>query len=82
MWCKRYIFAISGNATRKRKEYIIMIGFLFAVIAGSAMSVQGVMNTRLGDKIGLYESNLIVQGTAFVLSLIALWFWVKVILKK
>lgn len=51
-----------------------MIGFLFAVIAGGAMSVQGVMNTRLGDKIGLYESNLIVQGTAFVLSLIALWF--------
>ena len=51
-----------------------MAGFLFAIIAGGAMSVQGVMNTRLGDKIGLYESNVIVQGTAFVLSLLALWF--------
>ena len=51
-----------------------MIGFLFAVIAGSAMSIQGVMNTRLGDKIGLYESNVIVQGTAFLLSLLTLWF--------
>ncbi len=51
-----------------------MAGFLFALIAGSAMSIQGVMNTRLSDKIGLYESNVIVQGTAFVLSLVALWF--------
>lgn len=50
-----------------------MAGFLFAIIAGSAMSIQGVMNTRLSDKIGLYESNVIVQGTAFVLALIALW---------
>ena len=37
------------------------------------MSVQGVMNTRLSDKIGLYESNAFVQGTAFLLSLIAVW---------
>ena len=37
------------------------------------MSIQGVMNTRLSDKIGLYESNVIVQGVAFVLSLVALW---------
>lgn len=37
------------------------------------MSIQGVMNTRLSDKIGLYESNVIVQGLAFVLSLIAVW---------
>ena len=50
-----------------------MSGFIFAIIAGSAMSIQGVMNTRLSDKIGLYESNVIVQGTAFVLALIALW---------
>lgn len=51
-----------------------MAGFLFAIIAGSAMSIQGVMNTRLSDKIGLYESNVIVQGVAFVLALLALWF--------
>lgn len=51
-----------------------MAGFIFAVIAGSAMSIQGVMNTRLSDKIGLYESNMIVQGTAFILSLLAVWF--------
>lgn len=54
-----------------------MAGFIFALIAGAAMSVQGVMNTRLSDKIGIYESNVIVQGTAFVLSLLVVWFFGK-----
>lgn len=49
-----------------------MIGFIYSAIAGAAMSIQGVMNTRLSDKIGLYESNVFVQGTAFALSLIAM----------
>ncbi len=49
-----------------------MIGFLFSVIAGAAMSVQGVMNTRLSDKLGLWEANVFVQGTAFVLSLVVM----------
>jgi transporter family-2 protein len=49
------------------------MGFIFAIISGGAMSIQGVMNTRLGEKIGVYESNLYVQGTAFLLSLIAVW---------
>ena len=48
-----------------------MLGFIMSAIAGAAMSIQGVMNTRLGEKIGLYESNAFVQGTAFLLSLIA-----------
>ncbi|MCD8180783.1 MAG: DMT family transporter [Firmicutes bacterium] len=49
-----------------------MSGIIFSIIAGAAMSIQGVMNTRLSDKIGLYESNVIVQGSAFILSLTAL----------
>lgn len=47
-----------------------MMGFLYAVIAGAAMSVQGVMNTRLGDKAGVLETNAYVQLTGFVLALI------------
>ena len=43
-----------------------------SIIAGAAMSIQGVMNTRLSEDIGLYESNAFVQGTAFVLSIIAM----------
>lgn len=50
-----------------------MMGFIFAIISGAAMSVQGVMNTRLGEKIGIYEANMYVQGTAFVLSLIVMF---------
>ncbi|MDR1598872.1 MAG: DMT family transporter [Oscillospiraceae bacterium] len=53
------------------------MGWLFAAVAGAAMSVQGVMNTRLSEKIGLYESNMYVQGTAFMLSLIAMWMFGK-----
>ena len=50
-----------------------MAGIIFSIIAGASMSIQGVMNTRLSDKIGIYESNAFVQGKAFLLSLIAVW---------
>ena len=43
------------------------------VIAGAAMSVQGVMNTRLQERVGLWEANAYVQGTAFALSLVVMW---------
>ena len=54
-----------------------LIGFLFSLIAGAAMSVQGVMNTRLGEKIGVLETNAFVQLTGFVLSLIVMWIFGK-----
>ena len=47
-----------------------MLGFLSALIAGAAMSVQGVMNTRLGDKVGVLETNALVQGVGFGLALV------------
>ena len=50
-----------------------MFAMLMAVIAGAAMSFQGVMNTRLSDRIGLYEANVFVQATALVLSLAAMF---------
>ena len=49
-----------------------MLGFVFCIIAGAAMSVQGVMNTRLGETIGTIESNVLVQCTAALLSALAL----------
>lgn len=54
-----------------------MFGILMSIIAGAVMSVQGVFNTRLGDRIGLYEANVIVQGIAFALSLIVMLIWGK-----
>lgn len=51
-----------------------MLGFICSLLAGIAMSVQGVLNTRLGDRVGLYETNMIVQGVAFALSILAVLF--------
>lgn len=53
----------------------MLAGIIFSIVAGMAMSVQGVMNTRLGEGIGSMEANAFVQGTAFALALIALIFW-------
>ena len=50
-------------------------GIIFSIVAGMAMSVQGAMNTRLGEGIGNMEANAFVQGTAFALALIVLIFW-------
>lgn len=36
------------------------------------MSLQGVFNTRTSEKIGLWETNVFVQGTGFILTLIIL----------
>lgn len=47
-----------------------MSGIIFSIIAGAAMSVQGVLNTALEKRVGLWEANSFVQGTAFALSLI------------
>lgn len=47
-----------------------MLGFIYALIAGAAMSFQGVMNTRLGDKVGVLETNAFVQLIGFALALI------------
>lgn len=52
-----------------------MIGIIFSVVAGIAMSFQGVFNTRLSGKIGLWETNLIVQGSAFIITLIITLIW-------
>ena len=52
-----------------------MLGYIASAIAGAAMSVQGVMNTRLGEGIGTMEANCVVQSTAAVLSWAALCFY-------
>jgi transporter family-2 protein len=49
-----------------------MMGVIFSIIAGVAMSLQGVFNTRLGEKIGTLETNVIVQASGLLLSIIAL----------
>jgi transporter family-2 protein len=50
-----------------------MLGIICSVIAGAVMSLQGVLNTRLSEKVGTYEANAFVQGTAFLVGLLAMW---------
>ena len=49
-----------------------MFGIIFSIIAGIAMSLQGVFNTRLGDKIGNWEANVFVQGSGLIVALLIL----------
>ena len=53
----------------------MLAGIIFSIIAGMSMSIQGVMNTRLGEGIGNVEANAFVQGTAFLLALAVLIFY-------
>jgi len=46
-----------------------MFGLICSILAGVFMSLQGVFNTRLSAKIGLWETNTLVQGIGFILTL-------------
>ena len=52
-----------------------MLGIICAIISGITMSVQGVFNTRLGEKIGLWETTVVVQAIALVCSIIISLFY-------
>jgi len=54
-----------------------MTMIIFAIISGISMSLQGVLNTRLSSKIGIWETNVIVQGSALMLTLIISYFFGK-----
>lgn len=64
----------SGYFTKKG-DGGAMTGVLFSILAGAAMSIQGVMNARLGERAGTMEANVYVQVTAAALSALALCFY-------
>ena len=70
----KYAATQNANAARLLFEVRLMVCPVSSLMAGASMSIQGVMNTRLSDKVGLIASNAYVQGSAFLLSLIALIF--------
>ncbi len=51
-----------------------MLGIIFSIIAGVTMSVQGVFNTELSKKIGLWETTVLTQAIALITALIVLFF--------
>ena len=52
-----------------------MLAIIYAIISGISMTLQGIFNTRLEEKVGTWETNVIVQGTALILTLIILMFF-------
>lgn len=54
-----------------------MMAIIYAIISGISMSLQGVFNTRLGEKIGIWETNVLVQASGLLLTLIILIFFGK-----
>lgn len=46
-----------------------MFSIIVCIVSGLAMAVQGVFNSKLSEKIGLWETNFVVQTIAFVVSL-------------
>jgi len=49
-----------------------MFGIIYSIIAGICMSIQGTFNTRLGDKIGQWETNILVQGSGLIITFVIL----------
>lgn len=59
-----------------------MIYIIYAIISGISMSLQGVFNTRLGEKIGIWETNLIVQASGLAITLVIVMLFGKGNLKN
>jgi len=49
-----------------------MKGIIYAMAAGVFICLQAVFNTRLGEKIGFWETNTVVHGSGLVLTVIIL----------
>lgn len=54
-----------------------MLGIICSIISGISMSLQGVFNTKLGEKIGVWETTVIVQAIALICSFIICYFYGK-----
>ena len=48
----------------------MLYGMLFSVLAGIMVSMQGIFNARLSDKIGFWHTNTFVHGSGFLVAFI------------
>ena len=54
-----------------------MLAIIYAIVSGISMTLQGIFNSRLEEKIGTWETNVIVQGSALIFTLIILMLFGK-----
>jgi Uncharacterized protein conserved in bacteria len=59
-----------------------MEGILFSILAGILISLQGVFNNRVSDRIGMWEATAVVHGIGFAFALLILTFWSSGNIKK
>lgn len=50
-----------------------MQGLIYSIIAGIFISIQGVFNAKVSEKIGLWQTNTLVHGLGFLVSLLILF---------
>ncbi len=54
---------------------VTLIGILFSLLAGIFISLQGVFNSRVSDKIGIWETTTFIHATGFIFALIITLIW-------
>lgn len=48
------------------------MGILYSLLAGLFISLQGIFNARVGDKIGSWQTSAVVHGTGLIVTLLVL----------
>ncbi|MBB6218314.1 transporter family-2 protein [Anaerosolibacter carboniphilus] len=51
------------------------MGIVYSIVGGILVSLQSIFNTRVSERIGLWETTTVVHGIGFVFSLLMLLFW-------
>jgi len=41
-------------------------GIIYSIMSGILISLQGIFNTRVSDKVGFWQANSFIKGTAFI----------------
>lgn len=54
-----------------------MIGAVLSILGGILIGFQGVFNTRLSDKVGLWETTAVVHGVGLIFSLFIIAIFAK-----
>lgn len=52
-----------------------MLGVIYSLLAGIFISLQNVFNTRVSDKIGLFETTTVVHAVGLIFAVIATLIW-------
>jgi transporter family-2 protein len=50
-----------------------MKGFIYACLGGTFLTLQGVANAAIGEKIGAWQAAALTQGTGFIAALLLVW---------